>query len=101
MRALGHVQQCQQAENVVADRFFDIVFHDRHVLVSSGMEDDLDSIGQEYFAHAFRVAEVGDAKYLSLRILALGKLMLQMKDPGFILIEAHKKFWFVYPDLAA
>src|SRR6266849_2695045 len=101
MRALGHVQQCQQAENVVADRFFDIVFHDGHVLVSSGMEDDLDSIGQEYFAHALRVAEVGNTKRVAIAGIALAKLMLQVKDTGFILVEAHKKSRSVCPYLAA
>jgi len=65
------------------------------------MEDDLDSIGQEYFAHALRVAEVGNAKHVVLADIASGKLMLQVKDPGFILVEAHKKFRFVCPDLPA
>src|SRR4029077_14149114 len=85
IRTLRHVQQRQQSENVVADRLFHIGLHYGHVLVGGGMEDDLNPIGQEYSAHAFRVAEIGDTKCLALGILALGKLMLQMKDPGFIL----------------
>src|ERR1019366_4696382 len=101
IRTLRHVQQRQQAENVVADRLFHVGFHYGHVLVGGDMENDLDPVGQEYFAHALRVAEVGDTKYLSLVTVALGKLMLQVKDPGFILVEAQKKFRFVRPDLPA
>src|SRR6202521_615448 len=101
IRTLCHVQQRQQSENIVADRLFPIGLHYGHVLVGGGMEDDLNPIGKEYSAHAFRVAEVGDTKCLALAVLALGKLMLQMKDSGFILVEAHKKFRFVRPDLTA
>src|ERR1039458_1559364 len=65
------------------------------------MENNLDPVGQEYLAHALRIAEVGDTKYLALVAVALGKLMLQVEDPGFILVEAQKKFRFVRPDLPA
>ena len=65
------------------------------------MENDFDPVGQEYFAHAFPVAEVSDTKYLVLVTVAAGELILQVKDPGFILVEAEKKFRFVRPDLPA
>ena len=36
-----------------------------------------------------------------LTVAVLGKLMLQVKDPGFILVEAQEQFRFVGPDLPA
>ena len=104
---LGHVQQCQQAEDVVADGLIHIRFHNRHVLVRRGMEHDLDPVGLEYSAHALRVREVGDTEYLAIVntvvvvAVVLGKLMLQVKDPVFILVETQEQFRFVGSDLPA
>jgi hypothetical protein len=69
------------------------------------MENDLDPIGDKYSAHALRVREVGDTKHLAVIVMvvavALRQLMLQVKHPGFILVEADQKFRLVGPDLPA
>jgi hypothetical protein len=41
------------------------------------VENDLDSVDQEYLAHALGVAKVGGTKHLALVTAALNKLMLQ------------------------
>ena len=41
------------------------------------------------------------ALIVAVAVAVLGQLMLQVKDPGFILVEAHEQFRFVGPDLPA
>ena len=50
------------AADVVADRFADVQFHQRHVLVRGGVEDDLGTELCEELPHAGLVGDVGDAR---------------------------------------
>ena len=54
------VDDVLRAEDVVGDRFDDVVFHERHVFVCGGVEDCARVVLREDCAEAAGVADVGD-----------------------------------------
>ncbi len=58
----GRIDDVGGAVDVVGDRFNDVLFHERHVLVGSGVEDGIRTEIVEYRVHSSAIADISDCR---------------------------------------
>ncbi|MPN18169.1 hypothetical protein SDC9_165527 [bioreactor metagenome] len=97
----GKAGSSPAAVNIVADSFFWLCFHQRYMLVSSGMKNNLRFITVENTGHTFCVADAGNNRHNTFSAINTALFAMNFINTIFALAQQNQGGRFHLHYLAA